>query len=323
MHQPNFLFLFSSRLESVHIWKVFASVYIGIKEETLRNKSHVVLDPNGSFNSYIEPLISPTFHWLTFLSISHLPCSRTDLLQLFQLTNLGVLTVGQGVNCSGSGIGLDDSIIRSWARAAATSSGSAFSCLRVLNCVSQQGLSAKILPYLNEFPALALFTFDRCPGIHGPRERNEASRLGWRYKTGAELSAFFAQSGAVSTSWDDVSRASFRGCGPFSVNKITAEGVKAFDTLPVLHFSFGKQLDVVVDGTRTQSLRAFYRVKEYVLPTAPAPAPTPLGLAVNSKKKRPLEEQQPGTTMPCPRKKPTIKASKRQSMNDMLMGFYT
>lgn len=105
---------------------------------------------------------------------------------------------------------------------------------------------------------------------------------------------------------------------------MTAEGVEAFDTLPVLHFSFGKQLDVVVDGTRTQSLRAFYRVKEYVLPTAPAPpAPAPLGLAVNSKKKRPLEEQEPGTTMPRPRKKPTIKASKQQSMDDMLMGFYS
>lgn len=279
----------------------------------------MVLEPNGSFKSYIEPLISTTFHWLTFLSISHLTCSRTDLLQLFQLTNIGVLTVGKGVNCSGSGIGLDDSIIRSWARAAATSSGSAFSCLRVLNCVCQQGLSAKVLPYLNGFPALALFTFDSCPGIHGPREKNEASRLGWRYKTGGELSAFFAQSGAVSTSWDDLSYASFRGCGPFSVKKISAEGVEAFDTLPVLHFSFGKQLDVVVDGTRTQSLRGFYRVKEYVLPTAPAP----LGLAANSKKKRPLGEQQLGTTMPHPRKKLTIKASKQQSMDDMLMGFYS
>lgn len=316
MYQPR-LFFISSRLESVHIWKVFATVYLGVKEETLKNKSHVVLEPNGSFKSYIEPLISTTFHWLTFLSISNLHCSRTDLLQLFQLTNLGVLTVGQGVNCSGSGIGLDDSIIRSWARAAATSSGSAFSCLRVLNCISQQSLSAKILPYLNDFPALALFTFDSCPGIHGPREKSEASRLGWRYKAGGELSAFFAQSGAVSTSWEDVSRASFRGCGPCSAKKISAEGVEAFDTLPVLYFSFGKQPDVVVDGTRTPSLRAFYRVKEYVPPTAS------LGLAVNSKKKRLLEEQEVGMTMPRPRKKPTIKASKQQSMNDMLMGFYS
>lgn len=283
----------------------------------------MVLDPNGSFKSYIEPLISPSFYWLTILSISQFPCSRTDLLQLFQLTNLCVLTVGQGVNCSGSGIGLDDSIIRSWARAAANSSGSSFSCLRVLNCVFQQGLSAKILSYLNDFPALALFTFDHCPGIHGTREKNEAARLGWRYKTGAELCAFFAQSGAISTSWDDVSRASFRGCGPFSVKKATAEGVEAFDTLPVLHFSFGKQPHVVVDSTRTQSLRAFYRVKEYVLSTAPAPTPTPLGLTTGSKKKRPLEEQQPATTKPRPRKKHTIKASKQQSINDMLMEFYS
>lgn len=292
-----------------------------------------MLSPNGSFKSYIEPLISPSFHWLTFLSISNLPCSRTDLLQLFQLTNLGVLTVGQGVDCSGSGIGLDDSIIRSWARAAATSSGSAFSCLRVLNCASQQALSAKILSYLNDFPALALFTFGHCPGIHhGLRDKTEASRLGWRYKTGAELSVFFAQLGATSASWDDVSRASFRGCGPFSVKQITAEGVEAFDTLPVLHFSLGNKPDAVVDGTRAQSLRAFYRVKEYV-PTAPAPImdlAAVSGLEKKKKKeKRPLEEQHPGqelgstTITPRPRKKPTIKASKQQSMNDMLMEFYS
>lgn len=148
---------------------------------------------------------------------------------------------------------------------------------------------------------------------------------------------FFAQSGATSTSWDDVSRASFRECGPFSVKQITAEGVEAFDTLPVLHFSFGNKPDTVVDGTRAQSLRAFYRVKEYV-PFAPAPASAPImDLAAFSglekkkkeKKKRPLEEQQPGqelnniTMTPRPRKKPTIKASKQQSMNDMLMGFYS
>lgn len=145
---------------------------------------------------------------------------------------------------------------------------------------------------------------------------------------------FFAQSGATSTSWDDVSRASFRGCGPFSVKKITAEGVEAFDTLPVLHFSFGNKPDAVVDGTRVQSLRAFYRVKEYIAP-APAPTPAPfMDLAASSlgkkeKKKRPLEEQRPGqeasstAITPRPRKKPTIKASKQQSMNDMLMGFYS
>lgn len=139
---------------------------------------------------------------------------------------------------------------------------------------------------------------------------------------------FFAQSGATSTSWDDVSRASFRGCGPFSVKKITAEGVEAFDTLPVLHFSFGNKPDAVVDGTRVQSLRAFYRVKEYIAP-APFMDLAASSLGKKEKKKRPLEEQRPGqeasstTITPRPRKKPTIKASKQQSMNDMLMGFYS
>lgn len=140
---------------------------------------------------------------------------------------------------------------------------------------------------------------------------------------------FFAQLGATSASWDDVSRASFRGCGPFSVKQITAEGVEAFDTLPVLHFSFGNKPDAVVDGTRAQRLRAFYRVKEYV-PTAPIIDLAAIsGLEKKKKKKRPLEEQHPGqelgstTITPRPRKKPTIKASKQQSMNDMLMGFYS
>lgn len=126
------------------------------------------------------------------------------------------------------------------------------------------------------------------------------------------------------------------------MKKITAEGVEAFDTLPVLHFGFGNKPETVVDGTRAQSLRAFYRVKEYVPPaptSAPAPAPAPapimdLAAAASTlgtkKKKRPLEEQQQSgqkvgstTIPPRARKKPTIKASKQQSMNDMLMGFYS
>lgn len=81
-----------------------------------------------------------------------------------------------------------------------------------------------------------------------------------------------------------------------------------------------------MDGTTAQSLRAFYRVKKIVPPTASASAP--LGLAAtSSKKKRPLEEQKPGQasniTLSRPREKPTIKASKQQTINDTLMGFYT
>ncbi len=294
------------RLDSVHIWKLFAYVYLGV--EDLKHRQHVILKPDSPFKSYIDPLVSITFHWITFLTLSQIICSRTDLLQLTKLKNLGVLTIGQGLACPI--IGIDDSLVRAWGRAAAESD--AFSTLRVFQCRSQKQITTKVLHYLNDFPSLALFTFEDCPKI-GPQNKEEALRLGWRYKTGVDLSHFFAQSGATDASWDSISRASFRGSGPFSAGRVTAEGVEAFNNLPVLHFTLGSSADAAVNVTGAQGMRSFHRFVDYLPPPPSGP--------ISGSKKRPLEQTSSQLSSLGARKKPTMRASKHQHMTSMLMGF--
>lgn len=293
----------SSKLDSLRIWKVFASAYPGEDDETLNLKEHVILCPRGSFTSYITPLISPSFHWITFLTLSFITCTRTDLLQLSRLVNLGVLSICEDVNCSD--IGLDDGIIRSWGRAAAESN--AFSMLRVLTCRSQREITSRVLNYLNEFPSLALFAVEDCK--IGPQHKKLALSLGWQYKTGFDLSKFLVEAGATDSAWDTVTRACFRGSGPFSVRRVTAEGLAAVDALPVLHFSLGVAVpDAVVDVTGDHSMRTFHRMNFHVpVSVNPIKAKRPAGQTSQSANRA--------------RKKPTMRSAKEQSMENMLIEF--
>ncbi|MCJ1471065.1 hypothetical protein MMC07_009713 [Pseudocyphellaria aurata] len=292
----------ASDLDSLRIWKVFASAYPGEDDETLNWKDHVILRPEGSFTSYITPLISPSFQWITFLTLSFITCSRTDLLQLSRLVNLGVLSICEEVSCSD--IGLDDGIIRSWGRAAAESN--AFSMLRVLNCRSQREITSRVLNYLNDFSSLAVFAVEDCN--IGPQHKRLALSLGWQYKTGVDLSRFLVQAGATDSAWGTVIRACFRGSGSFSVQHVTAEGVAAVDALPVLHFSLGGTIpDAVVDVTGNHSMRTFHRVNVHVPVSVPMKA-----------LKRPGQISQSADQA---RKKPTMRSAKEQSMENMLIEF--
>lgn len=297
-------FVFFSKLDSIRIWKAFASAYPGEDDETLNQKEHVILNPEGSFTSYLTPLISPTFHWITFLTLSFITCSRTDLLQLSRLVNLGVLSICEKVKCPD--IGLDDSIIRSWGRAAAESD--AFSMLRVLNFRSQKEITSKVLTYLNDFSSLALFAVEDCR--IGPQDKRLALNFGWQYKTGVDLSKFLAEAGATNSTWNAIIRAFFRGSGPFSVKHITAEGVAAVDALNVLHFSLASAVpDAVVDVTGNHSMRTFHRMKDLA----------PVSLNPIKDLKRPNGQiSQPVNQA---RKKPMIRSKKQQSMESMLMEF--
>lgn len=294
----------SSKLDSIRIWKVFATAYLGQDDESLNRKEHVILRPEGSFTSYTVPLISSSFHWITFLTLSFITCSRTDLLQLSRLVNLGVLSICEKVTCPE--IGLDDSIVRSWGRAAAESD--AFSMLRVLACRSQREITPRMLNYLNDFSSLALFAVEDCN--IGPQDKRLALSLGWQYKTGVDLSKFLNENGANSSTWDTVIHACFHGSGPFSAKRVGAEGVAAVDTLPVLHFSLGGAVpDAVVDVTGNRSMRTFHRME------------VPIPVSVNPVKdlKRPaVQTSEPANQA---RKKPMMRSTKQQSMETMLMDF--
>lgn len=294
------------RLDSVKVWKAFASTYPNKQDISLMSKQHIVSHPNMKILDYIKPVVSPSFDWITFLALSNITCSSMDLIQISQLTNLGVLSIGPHIQAPE--IGLDDSVIRSWGRTAATSN--AFSMLRVLNCRSQKEVTSRAFSHLNQFPALALFSVENCN--LGSQEKSMALQHGWKYRTGKDLSDWLVKGGASGARWDSIMYTCFGLGGAFSVEALTAEGVAVVDALPVLHLSLGRpQKDAALDKTGNRSLRFFYRVPLYA---------QELVESGRSAHKRLLGEVTPPGQNPI-RKKPTIRASKLQDIGDLLSTF--
>ena len=205
---------------------------------------------------YIKPIRSVTYEWITFLALSHITCSRLDLVNISKLVNLGGLTIGPSVETSD--IGLDDRIIRTWGRAATESE--AFSMLRVLACRSQLNLTGQCFQYLSQFPSLALLAVENC-SVRSP-DKLVARNFGWRYSTGKDPGASLVNSGCANGSWDTIMRTLFYRCSNFGVAALTMEGVNAIDSLPILHFSLGQiQGDPMVKQKGRPLLRFFERDK--------------------------------------------------------------
>lgn len=254
------------------------------------------------FKDYMSPLNSPTFQWLTFLTLSNISCLRNNLINLSRMANLGALTIGQGVLTPD--VGLEDGIVRAWSNAAAEAD--AFSMLRVLNLREQKHITPRIFAYLHRFPSLALLNFEACST--GIKNKEAALASGWRYKTGRMLNEHLSEIGKFDKTWDSAVHASFRAAGAYGIERLTAEGVEAVNSLPVLHFSLGAMPpDAGFTATGNYRLQCFERVKDW----AP-PADT----------QKSLKRSVSGATQPDgePRKKSGVRASKLQSANDFFLG---
>lgn len=255
---------------------------------------------------YIKPVTSTSFDWITFLNLSNITCSRTDLVQISQLANIGNLTLGPAIQAPD--IGLDDSVIKSWGKTAVTSN--AFSMLRVLNCRLQREITSRVFDHLSQFPALAVFNVEDCN--LGPQEKPTALQRGWKYRTGRELSDWLVKGGTKGAGWNSISHACFRSGGYLSTEALTAEGVEVVNALPALHLSLGgSPKDAAVDTTGDQSMKSFYRT---------SPNMREHTEYVRSSNKRPLAElQPPGRNTVC--KKPLVRLPKLQNIDDLLSAF--
>ena len=148
---------YSSQLDSLRTWKVFASVFANQLNNRIENKRVVLSDSTTSLVECTKHIDSPSFHYITFLTLSNIDCTRSDLIQLSRLTNLGMLTVrNDGSSC----VAFEDNIIRAWGRGA--SEAGAFTRLRILVCRFQFYITGKIFAYFQTFPALDLVLLDQC-----------------------------------------------------------------------------------------------------------------------------------------------------------------
>lgn len=80
------------QLDSLQNWKAFASAYPLDFNPSLKRRHQIIDRPNMGLGEYIKPISSTKFDWISFLTLSYITCSRTDLVKISHLPNLGVLT---------------------------------------------------------------------------------------------------------------------------------------------------------------------------------------------------------------------------------------
>ena len=158
-------------------------------------------------------------------------------------------------------------------------------------------LTATVFAHLNQFPALSQFNVEDCS--IGSKHRKAARNHGWNYKTSKDLNDWLVKGGTSGAGWDSIIHASFQLGGAFSEKTLTAEGVEA---ILVLHVCVGAaQPDALVDVKGDRSLISFYRER-----FDPSEFPLNRKIAPN---------------ITTSRKKPKLRASKQQKMEDLLTGF--
>ncbi|KAI4245727.1 MAG: hypothetical protein L6R40_002255 [Gallowayella cf. fulva] len=147
-----------NELDSLRNWKVFAAAFANDTEldESFEGKKLTLPDSAPILAEYTRHISSPSLTWITFLTLTSLSCTRTNLIQVSRLTNLGMLTIGTSDPVYDTG--LEDNVVRAWGRAA--SEAGAFTKLRILVCRSQFNMTSKVFTYLQHLPALDMLLLD-------------------------------------------------------------------------------------------------------------------------------------------------------------------
>lgn len=209
---------------------MFATAYPHVADPSIQRRCQRITNPNMALADYINPLVSPSFQWLTFLTLSNIICSRADLIAIAKLDNIGALTIGKGVQAPD--FGLDDGIVRAWA-AAATDAG-AFRTLRVLACSHQYLVTPTVFEHLTRLPALNLFLVEACKRIPRFEQPN------WAYQTGHDFGRkLLASKGGSRGLWDSFIHYSFTKSGKLIKLGRELGDIDAQDAKPKLHFFLG------------------------------------------------------------------------------------
>ena len=299
----------TAQLDSTRTWKAFAAAYRDCPSRILPHQLKIISTPNLPLASYISLINSTSFHWLTFLTLERMTCPRSSLLQISHLTNLAVLTIGMGV--SAPDIGIDDSMVRAWGRAAVLDS-SAFQVLRVLKLAWQLHITSRVFEYLGGFPELGFVTFDGC-GL-GPEAVDVASSRGWEYRTGNDRTEHLLENAPTDAGWDSYPHALFSAAGSLGAAKSHHEGVRAVDDLPRLHLALGSRSPKGVPSPSAGHFwECFYR--------SPYTRKREVVYNLKEDEKSPITELVPKMGNTGPTKRRRVRMSKQQDMVDALIDF--
>ena len=225
-------------------------------------------------------------------------------MQVSELSNLGVLSLGKGLKAPD--IGIDDSVIRAWMRAATESN--AFSMLRALNCQSQRRITGESFGYLARFPRLAMVQLSDC-GI-SPQDIQDALHWGWEHKTGKDLNAFWKDIGLAGYECYSFYFVCYRWGRKYSIKQSKSPTLEVDypHLYPVLNYFLGPAVNFAKNPRGAQASILFHRSEPSTLVDE---------AAVSSKRPGDDDSYSSGPS----RKKPTMRASKQQDMGNVLMGF--
>lgn len=167
---------------NLDIWKMLSKRLLSendsaVKELGLRRYRQKFESANSELPFYTNPITSPSFDFLTSLSIA-IRVPMRDLIRLADIVNLGILEIYDApptIKGHHDEVIVADRVFRVWAGLAAEKN--AFPVLRVLKFRMVNGLTRDSLRHFNSFPALGVIY----PGVSGMMHKvyDEASKLGW------------------------------------------------------------------------------------------------------------------------------------------------
>ena len=170
----------TSRLESFHAWRIFASAYPGPFASPNARYQITIREPALPLVDYYAGLSSSPARWMTCLRISPRYTPTSDLVNVASIGNLAVLDLSDDFTIDAPRSVFDERIMKSWVEL--IRSCKAFRHLRVLMLGWQEFPAAWIFKYLKDFPSLCCIIFTDCPKLHQRNKgewEEEARSLGW------------------------------------------------------------------------------------------------------------------------------------------------
>lgn len=254
----------------------------------------------------IRHIDSPSFHFITFLSLSDFSCSRSDLIHLSRLTNLGMLTI---IARDSSWVSLEDSIVRAWGRAASESG--AFSRFRILVCRFQTYFTGRVFTYFQDFPALDMILLDQCRVFKGLTD--QATKHKWHAKEHSRL----RRDAVELPAWKDIYSGLFKKGALFDIEAMHKPFENDKDLEPILDVSLGvraKSASCLLTRSPALSGNSWLFRREGRCSDGSS-------LDSSSPQKRSLAENSVASSRSF--KRPALRSSRQRTMKDLLAEFQT
>ncbi|KAL4900515.1 hypothetical protein BDW74DRAFT_161546 [Aspergillus multicolor] len=163
-------FLGRCKKQTLHMWKLLATLYPSQLAETEQCRSMKIENPKLSMKDYLSLMKSDSLSWRVVLTLASSYARTPELVDISEIKNLCALDIATpaklGALPEDTGLqitALTDRIVRTWSELA--QAVKAFSHLRVLILRHQTELSKVALNYLRFFPSLQSVVAFGCPGI--------------------------------------------------------------------------------------------------------------------------------------------------------------